>query len=88
MKRITRKITALLLLLLLLPLPLPGAFLPGDGLLTVRAEAAGAPSDGGFPSDDEITVFDTSGIAVQDLASSKVAYERAVEADLGVIATL
>ena len=42
----------------------------------------------GRTSDDEITVFDTSGIAVQDLASSKVAYERAVEADLGVIATL
>ena len=35
-------------------------------------------------SDEQITVFDTSGIAVQDLASSKVAYERAVEAGLGV----
>ena len=38
----------------------------------------------GRTSDDQITVFDTSGIAVQDLASSKVAYERAVEAGLGV----
>lgn len=38
----------------------------------------------GRTSDEQITVFDTSGIAVQDLASSKVAYERAVEAGLGV----
>ena len=38
----------------------------------------------GRTSEDQITVFDTSGIAVQDLASSKVAYERAVEAGLGV----
>lgn len=38
----------------------------------------------GRTNDDQITVFDTSGIAVQDLASSKVAYERAVEAGLGV----
>ena len=56
MKRIPLRITALLLLLLLLlPLPLPGAPLHGDGLLTVRAAAAGAPSDSGFPSDNEIT---------------------------------
>lgn len=33
--------------------------------------------------DEQITVFDTSGIAVQDLASSKIAYDRAVEAGLG-----
>ncbi|MBP3892855.1 MAG: ornithine cyclodeaminase family protein [Atopobiaceae bacterium] len=42
----------------------------------------------GRTSDDQITVFDTSGIAVQDLASSKVAYERAVEAGLGVTVEL
>ena len=42
----------------------------------------------GRTSDDEITVFDTSGIAVQDLASSKLAYERAVEAGLGTVAVL
>ena len=42
----------------------------------------------GRTSDDQITVFDTSGIAVQDLASSKVAYERAVEAGLGTCAQL
>lgn len=55
MKRVPRRITALLFLFLLFPLPLPGVLSPGDGLLTVRAEAAGAPSDGGFPSDNEIT---------------------------------
>ena len=42
----------------------------------------------GRRSDDEITVFDTSGIAVQDLASSKVAYERALQSGLGVTAAL
>lgn len=42
----------------------------------------------GRTSDDQITVFDTSGIAVQDLASSKVAYERAVEAGLGTVVEL
>ena len=42
----------------------------------------------GRTSDEQITIFDTSGIAVQDLASSKVAYERAVEAGLGTTAAL
>lgn len=37
----------------------------------------------GRTATDEVTVFDTSGIAVQDLAASKVAYDRAVEAGLG-----
>ena len=37
----------------------------------------------GRENDEQITVFDTSGIAVQDLATSKIAYERAVEAGLG-----
>ncbi|MCR5583646.1 MAG: ornithine cyclodeaminase [Eggerthellaceae bacterium] len=39
-------------------------------------------------TDADITVFDTSGIAVQDLASSKIAYDRATEAGLGIEATL
>ena len=42
----------------------------------------------GRTSDEQITVFDTSGIALQDLASSKVAYERAVESGLGVTVEL
>lgn len=42
----------------------------------------------GRTSDTEITVFDTSGIAVQDLAASKMAYERAVEQGLGVVVEL
>ena len=54
MKRVPLRITALLLLFLLLPLPLPRSLSAWDGLLTVRAEAAGTPSDSGFPSDDKI----------------------------------
>ncbi len=42
----------------------------------------------GRTSDEQITVFDTSGIAVQDLASSKVAYDRAIEANLGSVVAL
>ena len=42
---------------------------------------AGAAS--GRSSDKDITIFDTSGIAIQDLAASKVAYDRAVEANIG-----
>ncbi len=42
----------------------------------------------GRTSDEQITVFDTSGIAVQDLASSKVAFDRAVERGLGTVVAL
>ncbi len=42
----------------------------------------------GRASDDEITVFDTSGIAVQDLAASKVAYDRALERGIGATVAL
>ncbi len=37
----------------------------------------------GRTSADEVTVFDTSGIAVQDLAASKIAYDRALERGIG-----
>ncbi|MBQ3283463.1 MAG: ornithine cyclodeaminase, partial [Atopobiaceae bacterium] len=42
----------------------------------------------GRTSDVQVTVFDTSGLAVQDLQSSKVAYDRAVEAGLGATVEL
>lgn len=42
----------------------------------------------GRTSDEQITLFDTSGIAVQDLASSKVAFDRAAEAGLGAVVSL
>ncbi len=42
----------------------------------------------GRTSEADVTVFDTSGIAVQDLQSSKVAFDRAVEANLGVTVNL
>lgn len=42
----------------------------------------------GRTSDEQITVFDTSGIAVQDLAASRMAYDRAVERGLGTTVEL
>ena len=42
----------------------------------------------GRTSDDEVTVFDTSGIAVQDLASSSVIYERARTQGIGTYVEL
>lgn len=42
----------------------------------------------GRTSDEQVTLFDTSGIAVQDLAASKVAYDRAVERGLGTVVEL
>ena len=42
----------------------------------------------GRTAEDEITVFDTSGIAVQDLASSAVIYERARKQGLGTYVEL
>lgn len=42
----------------------------------------------GRTSDDQVTLFDTSGIAVQDLAATKIAYERAVEAGVGTYVEL
>ena len=42
----------------------------------------------GRTNDEQITVFDTSGIAVQDLAASRVAYDRAVKCGLGVVVDL
>lgn len=42
----------------------------------------------GRTDDRQITLFDTSGIAVQDLAASKMAYERAIEQGLGTTVEL
>ncbi len=42
-----------------------------------------AGTTAGRTTDDQITVFDTSGIALQDLASAQIAFERAVERSLG-----
>lgn len=42
----------------------------------------------GRTSESDITVFDTSGIAVQDLASAKTAYDRAIDAGLGTTVNL
>ena len=58
-----------------------GAVRPVDIRAELGEVIAGAVPGRG--SEGEITVFDTSGIAVQDLAASKVAYDRAVEQCLG-----
>lgn len=42
----------------------------------------------GRSDDEQVTVFDTSGIAVQDLSASKIAYDRAIEAGLGTVVEL
>ncbi|ACV22394.1 alanine dehydrogenase [Slackia heliotrinireducens] len=42
----------------------------------------------GRTADDQITLFDTSGIAVQDLASCKLVYDHAVELGLGSVVAL
>lgn len=63
-----------------------GAISPEDIVAELGEVIAGKAA--GRTSDDEITVFDTSGIAVQDLASSKIAYERALAAGLGTVTEL
>lgn len=63
-----------------------GAISPDDIVAELGEVIAGKAR--GRTSDDEVTVFDTSGIAVQDLQSSKVAYDRAVEAGLGSVVEL
>ena len=56
------------------------------GPVTVGEVIAGAAT--GRSDDEQVTVFDTSGIAVQDLSASKIAYDRAVEAGLGTVVEL
>lgn len=63
-----------------------GAIKPEDIVAELGEVIAGKVA--GRMSDDEITVFDTSGIAVQDLAASKIAFERAAEAGLGIVTEL
>lgn len=43
-----------------------------------------AGEQGGRASDDEITVFDSTGLAVQDLAVAALVYERANELGMDV----
>lgn len=63
-----------------------GAITPDDIVAELGEVIAGRAA--GRTSDDEVTVFDTSGIALQDLAASRMAYERAVERDLGTVVEL
>ena len=63
-----------------------GAIAPEDIAAELGEVIAGTAA--GRTAEDEITVFDTSGIAVQDLASAKTAYDRAVDAGLGTAVNL
>lgn len=70
-----------------LEVPVKEGALTADDIVAELGEVIAGMAEG-RTSDEQITVFDTSGIAVQDLASSQVAYERAVEAGLGVTVEL
>lgn len=63
-----------------------GAITPEDIKAELGEVIAGAAT--GRSDDEQVTVFDTSGIAVQDLSASKIAYDRAVEAGLGTVVEL
>jgi ornithine cyclodeaminase/alanine dehydrogenase len=41
----------------------------------------------GRTSDDEITLFDSSGVAIQDVVCARFAWERAQESDAGTLVT-
>lgn len=58
-----------------------GTIQPQDIVAELGEVLAGTTA--GRTTDDQITVFDTSGIALQDLASAQIAFERAVERSLG-----
>ena len=63
-----------------------GAIVPEDIKAELGEVIAGKAA--GRTDDSQVTVFDTSGIAVQDLAASKIAYDRAVETGLGAVVEL
>jgi ornithine cyclodeaminase/alanine dehydrogenase-like protein (mu-crystallin family) len=53
-----------------------GAMLPGDVHATLSELVTGTKS--GRTSDDEIVIFDSTGTALQDVASAAAIYERAI----------
>lgn len=63
-----------------------GAITP-DHIVAELGELIAGKAEG-RTSKDQVTVFDTSGIAVQDLAASRMAYDRAVERGLGAVVAL
>jgi ornithine cyclodeaminase/alanine dehydrogenase-like protein (mu-crystallin family) len=42
----------------------------------------------GRAHDDEIIVFDSTGMALQDVAAAAIVYERAVRADAGTVVSI
>lgn len=63
-----------------------GAITPEDIVAELGEVICGKAQ--GRTSDDQVTLFDTSGIAVQDLAATKIAYDCAVEAGIGTYVEL
>lgn len=63
-----------------------GAITPNDIVAELGEVIAGTTR--GRTDSGQVTVFDTSGIAIQDLAASKAAYDRAVEHKLGSVVEL
>ena len=70
-----------------LELPCAEGAVSADAIVAELGEVIAGTAQG-RTSDDDITVFDTSGIAAQDLASSLVALRRAEEAGLGTVVEL
>lgn len=70
-----------------LEVPVKEGAISAESIVAELGEVIAGKAEG-RTSSEQITVFDTSGIAVQDLASSKMAYDRAVEAGLGAVVEL
>ena len=66
---------------------LPQSSIAPEGIKAELGEVIAGTATG-RSDDEQVTVFDTSGIAVQDLSASKIAYDRAVEAGLGTVVEL
>lgn len=70
-----------------LEVPVKEGVITPDSIVAELGEVIAGKAEGRTGAED-VTVFDTSGIAVQDLAASKIAYDRAVEAGLGTLVEL
>ncbi len=63
--------------------PLHEGTLTRDGIYAALGEIV-VGEKAGRESDDEITLFDSTGLAVQDLALARLIYDRAQERDVGI----
>jgi len=63
-------------------IPLSTGVISGDDIYCELGEVIAGIKPGRM-SDDEITIFDSTGLAIQDLASANLVYEKAVEKGIG-----